>query len=142
MNNTLNEEELKLKAEELSKKYLILDTHIDVPYRLQIDNEDISQRTQRGHFDYTRAKAGGLDALFMAVYIPAEFEITGGGKRFAEELITNVNVITKKNPDKFSFASSIEDIKNNFGSNKISILMGMENGTGIENDLKELRVFL
>ena len=77
-----NEKELRIKAEELSKKILIIDTHIDVPYRLQIDYEDISKKTNRGHFDYERAKEGGLDAVFMAVYIPADFEQKGGGKIF------------------------------------------------------------
>ena len=136
-----NEKELRIKAEELSKKILIIDTHIDVPYRLQIDYEDISKKTNRGHFDYERAKEGGLDAVFMAVYIPADFEQKGGGKKFAEGLISNVNEIIYKNPDKFSLASTAEEIKKNFRTDKISVLFGMENGTGIENDLNNLEYF-
>ena len=136
-----NEKELRIKAEKLSKKILIIDTHIDVPYRLQIDYEDISKKTNRGHFDYERAKAGGLDALFMAIYIPAEFEDNGGGKKLADDLILKVNEIVIKNPDKFSLASTAEEIKKNFRTDKISVLFGMENGTGIENDLNNLEYF-
>ncbi len=141
MNESQNTSDLKQKAFELAHKYLLIDTHIDVPYRLQIDNEDISKRTKRGHFDYERAKEGGLDAVFMAVYIPADFEQKGGGKKFADELISNVNEIINKNPDKFSAASSPEEIRMNFEINKISVLMGMENGTGLEDDLNNVEYF-
>ena len=141
MNESQNTSDLKQKAIELAHNYLIIDTHIDVPYRLQIDNEDISKKTKRGHFDYERAKEGGLDAVFMAVYIPADFEQKGGGKKFAEGLISNVNEIINKNPDKFSAASLSEEIKMNFGTNKISVLMGMENGTGLEDDINNVEYF-
>jgi membrane dipeptidase len=141
MTVTQSEKELRTKAEELSKKYLIIDTHIDVPYRLQIDFEDVSQKTQRGHFDFVRAKTGGLDAVFMAIYIPAEFEEKGGGKKFAEELIEGIRELTSKNPDKFSLAASAEEIKRNFVNDKISVLFGMENGTGIENCLDNIEYF-
>ena len=141
MNESQNTFDIKQKAIELAHKYLIIDTHIDVPYRLQIDNEDISKKTKRGHFDYERAKEGGLDAVFMAVYIPADFEQKGGGKKFAEGLISNVNEIINKNPDKFSAASLSEEIKMNFGTNKISVLMGMENGTGLEDDINNVEYF-
>ena len=48
--------DLKKKAEELAQKYMIIDTHLDVPYRLKKKMEDISERTAGGDFDYPRAR--------------------------------------------------------------------------------------
>ncbi|HUT45134.1 MAG TPA: membrane dipeptidase, partial [Sedimentisphaerales bacterium] len=78
---------LRKKAEELAQKYMIIDTHLDVPYRLKKKMEDISVRTAGGNFDYPRARKGGLDAAFMAVYVPAEYEGTGNAYKFADETI-------------------------------------------------------
>jgi len=49
----------KLTASEISKKYIITDTHIDVPYRLEEEYEDVANATDKGDFDYPRAKMGG-----------------------------------------------------------------------------------
>lgn len=141
MNNPVPDNELKTKANELANKLLIIDSHIDVPYRLQVDYEDISKRTRRGHFDFERAKAGGLDALFMAIYVPAEFEQKGGGKKFAEDLINGVNRIASDNPDKFEFAASTKQVNQNLNNGKISVALGLENGTAIEGDLNNIQHF-
>ena len=60
------------KAEKLAQETIIIDTHIDVPYRLTRKEEDISQRTAGDDFDFVRARAGGLDCAFMSVYVPAD----------------------------------------------------------------------
>ncbi|MCB0396490.1 MAG: hypothetical protein KDD36_07540, partial [Flavobacteriales bacterium] len=51
------------KAVELAKRFTITDTHIDVPYRLNEEWEDISQRTAKGDFDYVRCMEGGLEVV-------------------------------------------------------------------------------
>ena len=42
------------KADELAHKYIIVDAHVDVPYRLMAKMEDITVRTPKGDFDYVR----------------------------------------------------------------------------------------
>lgn len=132
---------LKEKAQKLAQQLIIVDTHIDVPYRLQEKMEDISQRTEDGHFDYVRARAGGLNAPFMSVYIPSRYQQTGGAKELADTLIDMVNGFTITWPDKFALASSPADIKQNFENGKISLLMGMENGAPIEGKLENVKYF-
>lgn len=137
----MTDEQLKIKANELAYEFLIIDTHVDVPYRLESKWEDISQSTEKGHFDYPRAKDGGLDAPFMSIYIPAELEKTGGGKELADRLIDMVEKIANENPDKFAVAISSDAVIENFNNEIISFPMGMENGTAIEGDLKNLKYF-
>jgi membrane dipeptidase len=129
------------KAKELAKQVIIVDGHVDVPYRLKEKWEDIGTKTAHGHFDWPRAKAGGLDAPFMSIYIPARYETAGGAKALAEELIEMVNGFTHKHPDKFALAMTPADIRANFKKGLISLPMGMENGSPIEGDLKNIQYF-
>lgn len=136
-----NDDELYKKAVELAHKFIIIDTHVDVPYRLQEKWEDISQRTSGGHFDYERAKLGGLDVPFMSIYIPAEYEKTGGAKKLADSLIDMVESFQTKFPQKFAVAVSTDDVQSQFKKGLISLPMGMENGSAIEGDLNNLKYF-
>ena len=92
-----NEDLLMERANELAQKFIITDGHIDLPWRLHKGGyEDISVRTPGGDFDYIRAKEGGLDAPFMSIYVPATYQVTGGAKAMAEQLIQSVERITMK----------------------------------------------
>ncbi|MDL1878986.1 hypothetical protein FBQ85_28050 [Cytophagia bacterium CHB2] len=75
-----NDAKLREKANHLAQKLLIVDTHVDVPYRMREKVEDISMRTAGGDFDYVRAKEGGLNAPFMSIYVPSEYEPKGLAK--------------------------------------------------------------
>jgi membrane dipeptidase len=138
---TLTDAQMKIKANEIAQKYMIVDTHQDVPYRLIKKMEDISQRTEKGEFDYPRARQGGLDVVFMAVYVPPEYEDTGGARAFADMIIKTTEGLAQSWPDKFVMAGSVADVKEQFGDSKISIVMGMENGSPIEGDLENLKYF-
>ena len=82
-----NDKALRAKANMLAHKFIITDGHIDTPWKLSKNYEDISLRTKTGDFDYIRAKEGGLDVPFMAVYIPSSYLETGGAKEKADSLI-------------------------------------------------------
>lgn len=140
-NQPVSDSELYLRAKELADKFLIIDTHIDVPYRMRVRWEDISQRTQRGNFDYPRAKEGGLNVPFMAIYIPPEYETRGGAKELADTLIDMVEKFTTDWHDKFSIVTSVKDVLEHASSGKILIAMGMENGSPIEGRLENVNYF-
>lgn len=129
------------KAEEISKKYIIADTHIDVPHRLLEKYDDVSMATEGGDFDYPRAVKGGLDAPFMSIYTPADLEEKGGSKEQAEQLIDMVEQMVADSPDKFALAMSPGDLLRNFRQGLISLPMGMENGSPLEGDLANVEYF-
>ena len=63
------------EADMLAHKFIITDGHVDLPYRLKIINFRLDREylgipveTDKGDFDYVRAKKGGLDAPFMSVF--------------------------------------------------------------------------
>lgn len=128
-------------AREIARNSIIVDTHIDVPYRVYEVWEDVSVATDKGDFDYPRAVAGGLNAPFMSIYTPARLEAEGRSKEVAEELIDIVNRIVNESPDKFAIALSPADVERHFAQGLISLPMGMENGSPIEGDLGNVQYF-
>ncbi|MDR6562693.1 MULTISPECIES: dipeptidase [unclassified Arcicella] len=133
---------LRKKADELAHKYIIVDGHVDLPYRLHAKMEDVSVQTAGGDFDYVRAKKGGLTAPFMSIYVPADLQRKKGfSKALADSLIDMVENLVKQYPDKFALAKSPADIETNFKKGLISLPMGMENGSPIESNLANLQYF-
>ncbi len=121
--------------------YQIIDTHIDLPERLHGKWEDVSLRTPDGEFDYPRAVQGGLSAAFMAIYVPPSLEGTGHAKMYADTLIDLVENLARQHPDKFALVYSPREVRELAGKGRILLPMGMENGSPIEGDLKNLAYF-
>ena len=138
--NLPEDEQLHSLADSLAHEYIIVDTHVDIPYRLQHHPEDISVLTANGHFDYVRAKRGGLDAPFMSIYVPSEKE-DNGAKALADSLIDMVDNLAASHPDKFQVATSPDQVRRQFEAGIISFPMGMENGSPIEHDLSNVKYF-
>jgi len=99
-------------ARTIARETIIIDTHIDVPYRLKQEMADISNHTEDGHFDFPRAKEGGLNAPFMSIYIPAELE-EGGARELADELIDMVEKFQTDWPEQFAVVTSPDQIRPN-----------------------------
>lgn len=129
------------RSQLLAKQYLIVDTHIDVPYRIKRSQEDISKATEKGDFDYPRALQGGLNAPFMSIYIPASVDEEGKARALADELIDLVETVVKSSPEKFSLAYSTDQVRQNFADGKMSLPLGMENGAPIEGKLENVQYF-
>ena len=141
---TVAEEEstLHARAERIADEHVLIDGHIDVPYRLRRYEENISRSAPLGDFDYPRAKAGGLDAPFMSIYIPVERQDDYAGARaLADSLIDMVEGFTERAPDKFAIAPSPQAVRRQSEQGLISLPMGLENGAPIGEDLSNLQHF-
>lgn len=131
----------KRTAAQIAQQTIIVDGHIDVPYRVKDEWVDVTVATEDGDFDYPRAKAGGLNAPFMSIYVPASLDNSPGSTQLAHELIDSVEAIVARAPDKFAIATSVEDVETQFKAGLISLPMGMENGSPIQGDLNNLKLF-
>jgi membrane dipeptidase len=126
-------DELYQKAKDLAQKFIIIDTHIDLPLHLVGEWKDVTQRLEKGEIDYPRAVEGGLNAPFMSIYISPRHQGKPSAKETADTLIAIVERLQTEHPDKFKMAYSVNDILKNFENGLISLPMGMENGTPVEN---------
>lgn len=126
------------KAKALAKSSIIIDGHIDVPYRIYDEWVDVSDATEGGDFDYPRATSGGLNAPFMSIYVPATLDGSDESTLRAHHLIDHVEAIVGRSPQKFAIAKSANDVEDHFKRGLISLPLGMENGAPIQGDLKNL----
>ena len=132
--------DLAEQARQIAMTSIITDGHIDVPYRLNKEWDDVSFMTEDGDFDYPRAVEGGLNAPFMSIYTPAEKNLEEA-RAHADAMIGIVNRIVDESPDKFAIPFSVADVREQFEVGIISLPMGLENGSPIGNDLEMVQYF-
>lgn len=145
----MTDAEMRTHAKELAKQHLITDGHVDLPYRLKVKNFKLDKEylgipieTDAGDFDYVRAVEGGLDAPFMSIYIPSGLqEEPGESPALADSLITMVKGIADAHPDKFRITYGPDEMVANFKEGVISLPMGMENGSPIEDKIERVQEY-
>ena len=125
---------LEAKAQEIAEKYIILDSHIDMPERILHQYADVTGNTEN-NFDFPKAIRGKLNAPFMVAFVSPEFEGSEESQEVAEQEIEMIENLVKENPDKFAMAYTSEDVRNNFKNHLISLPMGLENGAPLMGDL-------
>ena len=141
-----SESKISLNADEIAQDSLILDSHIDVPYRLWsqhlegLEIDDISGPTN-GDFDFIRARKGGLNVPFFSIYLPASTEEDGTSHKMANDLIDMIEDIVTRYPEKFVLIKSVDDLSSLTNKNIVGIALGMENGAPIEGDLSRVEYY-
>jgi membrane dipeptidase len=135
------------RARALAQEVVIVDGHIDVPYRLLARRRsgaevpDVGEAAPDGEFDWPRARAGGLDAPFFSIFTPASDEDAGRSKAEADGLIDLVEDLVRRHPERFRIARTANEVLDAKDDGRIALLLGMENGSPIENDLANLEHF-
>ena len=141
-----SESKISLNADEIAQDSLILDSHIDVPYRLWsqhlegLEIDDISGPTN-GDFDFIRARKGGLNVPFFSIYLPASTEEDGTSHKMANDLIDMVEDIVTLYPEKFLLIKSVDELSSLTNKNIVGIALGMENGAPIQGDLSRVEYY-
>jgi membrane dipeptidase len=134
-------DDLHARAMRLHKSAIVVDTHQDVPYRLEEKGwTDIGKRLSTGHVDIPRLKEGGVTGPFFAAYVPASFAQSGGSAKKALEQISLVHELVADHPE-LTFADSPAGIRDAKRKGKIGVLVGIEGGHAIENSLGALSAF-
>ena len=145
----MTDEELRDHADDLAQEYLITDGHVDLPYRLKVKNFKLDKEylgipieTDAGDFDYVRAVEGGLDAPFMSIYIPSGLQKEPGeSPALADTLINMVKGIAEAHPENFRITTSTKQLLQNFEDGVMSLPMGMENGSPIEDKIERVQEY-
>lgn len=124
--------QLLARAQRLVRSSVLIDTHIDVPYRMRHQEENISERTPGGDFDYPRAQAGGLGIAFLSVYVPSDLQGSGEEAPFADRMIDLVESFAERWPARFALVrSSAEARAVDARPGVVGLALGLENGAPI-----------
>ena len=128
-------------ARQLAQDAIIVDTHIDAPGILLSRWADLGVEAPDREFDYPRARAGGLDVGFMAIYTSHGRDEAGTAKQHAHNQIDAVEALTARHPDKFAIVTSPGDVETLREGGRVLLAMGMENAGPLEDDLSLVEVF-
>lgn len=133
---------------QVHKNALTIDTHIDIPIKLVRDStyklsERHTYKNDKTRTDIPRMKDGGLDAAFFIVWTAQGERTEIGNKIVKEKALNIISTINRsvKESENAQLANSTEDIVKICDLNMHAILMGMENGYPIGNDIKLVEEF-
>jgi membrane dipeptidase len=104
---------------------LVLDGHTDVPTRLWEEPADLSARLGDRHIDLPRLRAGGVDGLVFALYVPVAFS-PAAGRDHARTLweLSRAQLV----PGALEQAMGAEDVRRIARRGAVAVLFGLENG--------------
>lgn len=119
----------------------VLDTHCDTPSEI-LRGRDLSKDNDNAHVDFPKLKRGGVDGVFFALYIPASYDTDPDkGFEYACKMMEGVEKTVEENLESAAFAHSVEEAYVNNRESKVSIFLGLENGSPIGNSLDRLKWF-
>src|SRR6202166_3317962 len=128
------------QAKKLQSTSIVIDTHDDTTQRLLDPKFDLSVRHSDGNIDIPRMKEGGLSAIFFSIWISSKILGPEAVKQALDQ-IDAVRETVRKNPKDLMLATSAADIREAKNHHKIAVLMGVEGGHMMGNDLSVLRTF-
>jgi membrane dipeptidase len=133
-------DEISSRAREIHFSSLLVDAHADTAQRLLFDRFDLASRDAQGCVDIPRLREGGVGAVFFALWVPVE--ITGGAAtRRAWDLLDAVVKQIELHRGELALCTSCAEVRTARAENKIAVLLGVEGGHAIDNDLASLREF-
>jgi membrane dipeptidase len=135
-----SDEPVSSRARQLHERAIVIDTHDDTTQRLIFEKTfDIGVRQKDGNIDIPRMREGGLDAIFFSIWVTGDVTGPIAVKRALNQ-IDAVREAVRTHPD-FVLATTAADIRRAASNKKIAVLMGIEGGHMIDNDLGLLRLY-
>src|SRR6266478_1219344 len=136
----MHSDDIPSRARQIHSTSIVFDTHADTPQRFLFDHFDLGSRDPEGGVDIPRMREGGIGAIFFALWVPVE--ITGlKATRRALDLLVSVNEQIRRHPDDLMLATSSGEVRAASAQGKIAVLMGVEGGHAIDNNLDVLGNF-
>ena len=99
-----------------------------------------TERHRDGYMDLPRMREGGLDAQFFAVYMEEEPR-PGMAVRRALDQIDAIHTLCEKYAKEIALVTRADEVVDTVRSGRIAVLIGLEGGYMIEDDLRALRTF-
>src|SRR5947208_16135891 len=110
---------------DLHREALVIDGHTDVPTRLWEEPADLSRRLTDRQVDLPRLRAGGVDALVFALYVPAPLDPEPGWEHAQELYRLSTGALI---PGQLAQVASAKDLESAARRGEVAVLFGLENG--------------
>jgi membrane dipeptidase len=137
--------QLLARAKAIHARALTIDTHVDIPGTNYATPALDPGTLTNLKCDLVKMKAGGLDGVFLAVFVSQHPELTPDGFKVSyDEAMAKFDAIdrlTKMHPELCELARTPADVERIAKTGKRVILVGVENGYPAGNDLATVREF-
>jgi membrane dipeptidase len=135
-----------LDPQAVHESAIVVDTHDDVTQRLVLDGADLGAPLQGAQTDIPRMRTGGLDALFLSVWVaPMLYPGERAYLRSVEEFDA-IDRMIAKNAAQAVLARTAREVRSAASAGKTAFLIGVEGGHSLgdasDDDLiRRLRTF-
>lgn len=141
-----NTTKLEKKAHRIHEKCLTVDTHCDTPMLMIKPGFSVrdEHNAPKSRVDLPRMKAGGLDAIFFAVFTgqkPRTDENYQKTYKLAHQMLDSIHSMLKQDSDLATLALKADDLAKIEKTGKRAIYIGMENGFPLAKDLSRVEEF-
>jgi membrane dipeptidase len=133
---------------EIHESLFTIDTHTDTPMNFVGDTFDMSKvhdpYATGSQVDLPRMKKGGLDAIFLAVFIGQGQRTPEGNAKAKEEalnIFSAIDTMLARNMQLAALALNPSDVKKIIETGKRALFIGLENGYPIGNDIQMVEKF-
>ncbi|MGH8402132.1 MAG: dipeptidase [Gammaproteobacteria bacterium] len=127
-------------AERVLSRAIIIDTHADTPQMMLDQNYDLADPNSPYMLSVPKMRAGHLGAEFFSIWVDVDWPRQGLIHR-AIDLIDVVGSQVALHSDALELATAADDIERIHRQGKIAILMGVEGGHIIQDDVHALDIY-
>ncbi len=128
------------RAHKLHFSSIVLDTHDDTTQRFFSKSYDLGKRNPDGHVDIPRMREGGMNAIFFSIWIDGHIMGPPAVEKALDQIdAVHQNVLRYSND--LVFCRTAAEVRRAHDQGKIAVLMGVEGGHMIGNDIRMVRVF-
>jgi len=135
-----SDDSISPQARRLHFSSIVVDTHDDTTQRFFSNDFDLGKRNSTGHIDIPRMREGGLNAIFFSIWIDGRTM----GPPAVQQALDQIDAI-QQNVRKYSkdlaFARTAADVRRAHKQGKIAVLMGIEGGHMLGNDIRMVRIY-
>ncbi len=141
LEQSITEAQILTRATGIHERALTLDSHVDIPSNAYATAQlDPGIDHPRLKCDLVKMTQGGLDAVFLAVYVGQRPQLNEQGFKRAQEIALKKFAAIRRltetmHPDRCSQARSADDVDRIVKTGQKAIIIGMENGYPLGKDL-------
>jgi membrane dipeptidase len=117
-----------------------IDTHLDTMQRVLIEGVDLAKALPDGQVDFPRLRKGGVNAPFFALWIPTYYK-GGEAVRRTLDFRDAAQKMFDAHRNEVEQAVNAADIERITKSGKLAIVLTLEGGHQIGNDIAVLRMY-
>ncbi len=127
-------------AQQVLERAIVIDTHADTPQMMLDEGYDLADPASPYMISIPKMRAGHMGAEFFSIWVDVKWPANDLIHR-ALDLIDVVDTQLGRHSDALAVARTAADIERLHTQKKIAILMGVEGGHIIQDDLRVLDIF-